>query len=99
MANRMIVSTKGLAQILRSVAPDVEVRFTIKRFKKRDDGMLYVNGINVGEAVDNPFNRFQDFSVHHAHAMRLRHILEKLEEQPITLHWRDERFMLNHVVV
>lgn len=95
----MIVSSKGLAQILRSVALGAEVRFTIKRFKKVDNGMLYVNGINVGEAVDNTFNRWQDFSVHHTHAMRLRHILEKLEEQPITLGWRDERFTLDHVVV
>ena len=95
----MIVSTRGLAQILRFTASKSKVVFSINRYKRGENGSLYVNDIAIGEAMDNTSNRWENFSVPYAQAMRLYNVLQQLDEQPITLSWNEGQFTLDNVIV
>lgn len=97
--SRMIVSTSGLAHILKDAPVMLDVSFRIKRHKKSDHGLLYVSSHSPGLAYDTPHRRFQDFTVPYHHAIRLAKVLVQLEEQPITLEWDGDRFILHHVEI
>lgn len=97
--SRMIVSTTNLARILNGAPIGVPVAFRMKRYTKGNHGILYVNGSSPGEAQHNSHEPFDDFDAPYEQVKLLAQVLGLLEEQPITLVWRGDRFILHHVSI